>query len=111
MYNPFQETIIPDVTDEDLVLQAQNGDWDALEQLIGRHQAWIFNIAVRMVRQPQEAEDITQEVLLESCRCQPRLFSRRMERFAWPLLMKISLTGWNQRPCSMVCGLWGAMGQ
>jgi len=34
MYNPFQETIIPDVTDEDLVLQAQNGDWDALEHLI-----------------------------------------------------------------------------
>ena len=65
MYNPFKETIIPDVTDEDLVLQAQNGDWDALEQLIGRHQAWIFNIAVRMVRKPQEAEDITQEVLLK----------------------------------------------
>ena len=65
MYNPFQETIIPDVTDEDLVLQAQHGDWDALEQLIGRHQAWIFNIAVRMVRKPQEAEDITQEVLLK----------------------------------------------
>ena len=65
MYNPFQETIIADVTDEDLVLQAQNGDWDALEHLIGRHQAWIFNIAVRMVRKPQEAEDITQEVLLK----------------------------------------------
>src|SRR6266516_1984409 len=65
MYNPFQETIIPDVTDEDLVLQAQNGDWGALEQLVGRHQAWIFNIAVRMVRKPQEAEDITQEVLLK----------------------------------------------
>jgi RNA polymerase sigma factor (sigma-70 family) len=65
MYNPFQETIVADVTDEDLVLQAQHGDWDALEQLIGRHQAWIFNIAVRMVRKPQEAEDITQEVLLK----------------------------------------------
>ena len=46
-----------------------------------------------------------------SCRCQQRFFSRRMERFVWPLLMKISPTGWNQRPCSMVCGLWGAMGQ
>src|SRR5437588_10741136 len=65
MYNPFQETINPDVTDEDLVLAAQHGDWDALEQLIGRHQAWIFNIAVRMVHKPQEGEDITQEVLLK----------------------------------------------
>jgi len=65
MYNPFQETSIADVTDEDLVLQAQHGDWDALEQLIGRHQAWIFNLAVRMVHKHEEAEDITQEVLLK----------------------------------------------
>lgn len=55
MYNPFQETISPDITDEDLVLAAQQGDWDALEHLIGRHQAWIFNIAVRMVHKHEEA--------------------------------------------------------
>ncbi len=65
MYNPFIETIIPDVTDESLVAQARDGNWDALEQLIQRHQAWIFNIAVRMVRKREEAEDITQEVLLK----------------------------------------------
>src|SRR5436190_13114574 len=65
MYNPFNETITTSVTDEDLVLQAKNGNWDALEQLIGRHQAWIFNIAVRIVRKPEEAEDVTQEVLLK----------------------------------------------
>ncbi len=65
MYNPFTETVIPDVTDESLVAQARDGDWDALEQLIQRHQAWIFNIAVRMVRKREEAEDITQEALLK----------------------------------------------
>ena len=65
MYNPFTETITNDVTDEYLVDQARNGNWDALEQLIQRHQAWIFNIAVRMVRKREEAEDITQEVLLK----------------------------------------------
>jgi len=65
MYNPFTETVIPDVTDESLVAQARDGDWDALEQLILRHQAWIFNIAVRMVRKREEAEDITQEALLK----------------------------------------------
>jgi RNA polymerase sigma factor (sigma-70 family) len=65
MYNPFIEAIASDVTDEDLVAQARNGDWDALEQLIQRHQAWIFNIALRMVREREEAEDITQEVLLK----------------------------------------------
>ena len=65
MYNPFIEVISSDVTDEDLVAQARNGNWDALEQLIQRHQAWIFNIALRMVREREEAEDITQEVLLK----------------------------------------------
>ncbi len=65
MYNPFTETTSVDVPDEYLVEQARNGDWDALEQLIQRHQAWIFNIAVRMVRKREEAEDITQEVLLK----------------------------------------------
>ena len=65
MYNPFTEEITTDVTDEDLVVRARNGNWDALEQLIQRHQAWIFNIAIRMVRKREEAEDITQEVLLK----------------------------------------------
>src|SRR5579883_532864 len=65
MYNPFTETIISDVTDENLVAQARDGNWDALEQLIQRHQAWIFNITVRMVHKREEAEDITQEVLLK----------------------------------------------
>ena len=37
----------------------------ALEELIQRHQAWIYNIALRMVCNPQDAEDVTQEVLLK----------------------------------------------
>lgn len=65
MYNPFSEAISTDISDEALVLQAKNGDWSALEQLIARHQAWIFNIAVRMVHKREEAEDITQEILLK----------------------------------------------
>src|SRR4029077_10011772 len=30
-----------------------------------RHQAWIYNIAVRMVFRPQDAEEVTQEVLVK----------------------------------------------
>jgi RNA polymerase sigma factor (sigma-70 family) len=65
MYNPFTEAISTAISDEDLVLQAKSGEWNALEQLIERHQAWIFNIAVRMVHKREEAEDITQEVLFK----------------------------------------------
>src|SRR4029077_7303311 len=52
-------------TDAELVAQAQNGDRVALENLVLRHQAWIYNIAIRMVFQPHDAEEVTQEVLVK----------------------------------------------
>src|SRR5258708_25329610 len=65
MVNPFTEVIEGDVDEIDLVKQAQNGGRAALETLILRHQAWIYNIAVRMVFQPHDAEEVTQEVLVK----------------------------------------------
>lgn len=65
MFNPFTEDAGSDATDEELVEQAKNGDRTALEKLVLRHQAWIYNIAVRMVFQPHDAEEVTQEVLVK----------------------------------------------
>lgn len=64
-FNPFTELPGSAVSDELLVVRAQAGNWEALEQIIHRHQAWIFNIAVRMVGSREDAEDVTQEVLLK----------------------------------------------
>jgi RNA polymerase sigma factor (sigma-70 family) len=64
--NPFAELAENDVADFELVEQAKNGDRGALEQLVLRHQAWIYNIAIRMVFQPQDAEEVTQEVLIKA---------------------------------------------
>jgi RNA polymerase sigma factor (sigma-70 family) len=33
--------------------------------LIARHQAWIYNIVLRMVYNPYDAEDATQEILIK----------------------------------------------
>jgi len=66
MHNPFTELAGDDYDDVELVNQARNGDRVALERLILRHQAWIYNIAVRMVFQPQDAEEVTQEVLIKA---------------------------------------------
>lgn len=63
--NPFSEAADSGVVDGELVERAKNGDRAALEQLVLRHQAWIYNIAVRMVFQPQDAEEVTQEVLVK----------------------------------------------
>jgi RNA polymerase sigma factor (sigma-70 family) len=66
MHNPFAEALGDDDMDVELVRQATNGDRDSLERLILRHQAWIYNIAARMVFQPQDAEEVTQEVLIKA---------------------------------------------
>ena len=65
MRNPFAENAISDSEDRDLVHQAQGGNRDALERLIARHQAWIYNVVLRMVYLPQDAEDATQEILVK----------------------------------------------
>src|SRR2546427_2289114 len=64
--NPLTDRASTDPEDHALVARAQSGDRDALEALIQRHQAWIYNIAVRMLYHPQDAEDATQEVLIKA---------------------------------------------
>lgn len=63
--NPFIEKVSAGEKDEQLIDEALKGSRPALEKLIYRHQAWIYNIALRMVFYPQEAEDVTQEVLIK----------------------------------------------
>src|SRR6201984_639529 len=65
MFNPFAEDDDRSPADAELVERARNGERAALEKLVLRHQAWIYNIAVRMVFRPQDAEEVTQEVLVK----------------------------------------------
>ncbi|MES2788574.1 MAG: RNA polymerase sigma factor [Planctomycetota bacterium] len=65
MFNPFSEIAEGHLTDAELVVRTKEGDCVALETLILRHQAWIYNIAIRMVFQPHDAEEVTQEVLVK----------------------------------------------
>jgi RNA polymerase sigma factor (sigma-70 family) len=63
--NPFADDAATDPEDRELVLRAQGGDRNALERLIARHQAWIYNIVRRMLYWPQDSEDTTQEILIK----------------------------------------------
>ncbi len=65
MINPFAEKYITDNTDDNLIKTALEGSKKALEELILRHQAWIYNIALRMIFYPEDAEDATQEILIK----------------------------------------------
>ncbi|HEV8393344.1 MAG TPA: RNA polymerase sigma factor [Vicinamibacterales bacterium] len=51
--------------DLELVRLVQQGDRGALEALVERHRPWIYNVALRMVYLPQDADDATQEILIK----------------------------------------------
>jgi len=63
--NPLADVPSGDADDQDLVRRVHQGSREALELLIIRHQPWIYNIALRMIYHPQDAEDITQEILIK----------------------------------------------
>ncbi len=65
MNNPFAESV-DESTDTELIEQARGGSREALERLVLRHQAWVYNIAVRMVFHAQDAEEVTQEVMIKA---------------------------------------------
>jgi RNA polymerase sigma factor (sigma-70 family) len=63
MYNPFADDDAQ-VSDEHLVSRTQSGDTRAIEELALRHQPWIYNIVVRMVWSADDAQDLTQDILI-----------------------------------------------
>src|SRR5207247_4399369 len=64
-FNPLTQQAATDPEDLALVPRVQAGSRQALETLLERHQPWIYNILVRMLYYPEEAEDATQEVLIK----------------------------------------------
>jgi RNA polymerase sigma factor (sigma-70 family) len=64
--NPFADAPATDLEDGALIAGAKAGERDALETLVARHQPWIYNVAVRMLCHPQDAEDATQEILVKA---------------------------------------------
>jgi RNA polymerase sigma-70 factor (ECF subfamily) len=52
---------VPDM----LVARAQSGDLEALEALYRAFETPVYNLALRMLRRPEDAEDVLQETFLE----------------------------------------------
>jgi RNA polymerase sigma factor (sigma-70 family) len=65
MNNPFQVTY-PDQEEAAYVKLAIEGDKKAAEQLILHHQLFIYNLALKMTRNVEDAEDLTQEVFIKA---------------------------------------------
>lgn len=63
--DPFAARPDEEATDNRLIAEALAGNDSALITLVNRHQPWIYNIAFRMVLTPEDAEDVTQEILVK----------------------------------------------
>jgi len=54
-----------DHADRDLVRDAVDGSREAIGRLLRRHETAVYGLAVRMLWEPRDAEDATQEILLK----------------------------------------------
>ena len=56
--------LTPETPDAELVRRAQAGELDAFEALTSRYEQRVYALAMRMLRQEQDAEDVTQQTFL-----------------------------------------------
>ena len=54
------------VNDSELVARAKAGRLDAFEELTSRYEQRVYSLALRMLRQEQDAEDVTQQTFLSA---------------------------------------------
>jgi RNA polymerase sigma factor (sigma-70 family) len=65
LQNPISDGYGEETTEAALVRSALDGRREALEDLVRRHEPWVFNIALRMLWNRSDAEDATQEILVK----------------------------------------------
>lgn len=78
-------------SDRDLVDLAKGGDAQAFGQLVKRHQQRIHRLAVHMLRDRAEAEDVTQETFIRAYQALAR-FDGRSEPYTWFYRITINLS-------------------
>jgi RNA polymerase sigma-70 factor (ECF subfamily) len=78
-------------TDRDLVERTRAGDARAFGELVTRHQRRIFRLAVHMLRDRAEAEDVTQETFVRAYGALAR-FDGRSEPYTWIYRIAVNLS-------------------
>jgi RNA polymerase sigma-70 factor (ECF subfamily) len=63
-------------TDEELVRRAQRGDRTAFDELVVRHRDRVYAVALRLTRNPADAEDALQDTFLNAYRALGRFGGR-----------------------------------
>jgi RNA polymerase sigma-70 factor (ECF subfamily) len=82
---------MPPKSDRELVDAARDGDADAFGTLVRRHQRRIYRLAVHLLRDAAEAEDVTQETFVRAYGALAR-FDGRSEPFTWMYRIAVNLS-------------------
>ncbi|MEO8359978.1 MAG: sigma-70 family RNA polymerase sigma factor [Vicinamibacteria bacterium] len=87
------------LSDAELVAQAAAGHADGLGELFDRHAGRMKSLAMRIVRSPEEADDVVQEVFVQAWQQAGRFDSQRGNVMAWLTIMtrSRSLDRWRRR--------------
>jgi len=59
---------VPAPTDEELVRKSKEGDERAFGELISRYESKVYSLSLKMVRNPEDAEDVLQDTFLRAYR-------------------------------------------
>jgi len=62
------EECVTVVTDEELVRRSKEDDERAFGELVSRYESKVYSLALRMVRNPEDAEDVLQDTFLRAYR-------------------------------------------
>jgi RNA polymerase sigma-70 factor, ECF subfamily len=82
---------MPQRSDRELVDEARAGDAQAFGLLVRRHQRRIYRLAVHLLRDAAEAEDVTQETFVRAYGALNR-FDGRSEPFTWIYRIAVNLS-------------------
>lgn len=78
-------------TDRELLDAARGGDSDSFGTLMRRHQKRIYRLAVHLLRDAAEAEDVTQETFVRAYGALDR-FDGRSQVFTWVYRIAVNLS-------------------
>lgn len=79
-----------------LIHRAQQGDTGAFEELVNQHSQFVYNLALRLLRDPQEAEDLAQEAFVRVWKALPNF--RADARFTTWLYRIVTNLCYNRIP-------------
>jgi RNA polymerase sigma-70 factor (ECF subfamily) len=80
----------------EIVARAQAGDTAAFEMLVIEHQTYVYNLAFRVLGNPQEAEDAAQETFVRAWQALPKF--RAQSRFGTWLYRIVTNQCYNRIP-------------